>query len=50
MNKMVKVLDKNVKNKGIRVIGKHLFQHRFWFPDEKSNEAVFISRYSTALY
>ena len=46
---MVKVLDKNVKNKGDRAIGKHLFQHRFWYPDGKSNEAVFISRFSTAL-
>ena len=40
-----------LKNKGARAIGKHLFQHRFWCPDGKSNEAVpvFISRFSTAL-
>ena len=38
-----------LKNKGARVIGKHPFQHRFWCPDGKSNEAVFISRFSTAL-
>ena len=51
-----------LKNKGARVIGKHPFQHRFWCPDGKSNEFiylfiylfilfmnVFISRFSTAL-
>ena len=39
-----------LKNKGARAIGKHPFQHRFWCLDGKSNEAVFISRFSTALY
>ena len=38
-----------LKNKGDRAIGKHLFQQLFWYPDGKSNEAVFISRFSTAL-
>ena len=37
-----------LKNKGARAIGKHLFQHRFWYPDGKSDEAVFFLNFSTA--
>ena len=38
-----------LKNKGARAIGKHPFQHCFWYPDEKSNKARFLD-FSTALY
>ena len=39
-----------LKNKGARAIGKHPFQHSFWCHGWKANEAVFISRFSIAIF